>query len=34
LKTQHFFANFHNISMYPSFVTHLPVDGHLISRNT
>ena len=29
----HCFTNFCNISMYPSFVTHLPEDGHMSGRN-
>jgi hypothetical protein len=29
----HWFTNLYIISMYPSFVTHLPEDGHMSSRN-
>ena len=30
----HWFTNFCNISVQPSYVTHLPEDGHLSGRNT
>jgi len=29
----HWFKNFCNISMYLSFVMHLPEDGHMSARN-
>jgi len=29
----HLHTNFCSISMYPSFVTHLPKDGHMSGQN-